>query len=99
MRTPRRVDVNQPEIVAFLRKMNAKVLILSDVGKGCPDILVGMHGKLALVEIKDGAKPLSAQKLTPCEQKFFEDWAGLPVYIVRNECDARNLIYRLRSPE
>jgi hypothetical protein len=39
--SPKRVDQNQSEIVAALRRVGCSVQILSDVGHGCPDLLVG----------------------------------------------------------
>ncbi len=73
---PRRIDANQVEIVKLARKMGISVLILSDVGKGCPDTLWGVNCQNYLVEIKDGSKPRSQQKLTHLEQKFFDEWRG-----------------------
>lgn len=76
-----RIDENQGEIVKSFRKLGASVLILSDVGKGCPDILVGIsdckgYKHNVLVEIKDGKKSPSQQKLTTLEKKFFDEWKG-----------------------
>jgi hypothetical protein len=71
-----RIDANQPAIVAALRKMGATVLHLHTIGKGAPDILIGYQGKNALVELKDGAKPPSARKLTPDEERFHAEWRG-----------------------
>ncbi len=73
---PKRVDENQKEIVKAFRDMGATVQILSAVGKGCPDLIVGMDGVNYLVEVKNGRKPPSAQKLTDCEQSFFDTWKG-----------------------
>ena len=73
---PRRTDANQTEIVKLLRQLGLSVFILSDVGKGCPDLMCGWNMHNYLVEIKDGAKPRSAQKLTAQEQKFFDEWQG-----------------------
>ena len=68
MRRAAKVDVNQPEIVAALRKIGAAVLITSQL-KNAFDILVGYQGRLYIMEIKDGAKPPSARKLTEGELK------------------------------
>lgn len=73
---PKRVDSNQKEITALFRKMGASVLVMSELGKGAPDLAVGMNGCTYLVELKDGSKSPSAQKLTPCEQLFFHTWNG-----------------------
>lgn len=91
-----RVDTNQREIVAALRQMGASVQLLHTVGAGCPDILVGWRGNGSgpvnlLVEIKDGAKPASARKLTPAEADFHAAWRG-QVAIVETIEDAIALL-------
>ncbi len=73
---PKRVDANQAEITKAFRVLGASVLILSSVGKGCPDIAVGYAGKTYLFEIKNGDAPKSQQKLTPAEDLFFNEWNG-----------------------
>ena len=75
-RMAKRTDSNQTVIVKCLRKLGCSVQILSDVGKGCPDIVVGYRGRNFLFEIKDGEKPPSARKLTEYEQYFFDTWNG-----------------------
>lgn len=81
-----RIDKNQPAIVALFRKLGASVLHLHTLGGGAPDIAVGYRGRNALVEIKDGDKPPSAQKLTPDEEAFHRDWRG-QVAIIRTEAE------------
>jgi hypothetical protein len=88
---PKRIDANQREIVAACRACGATVLILSNVGKGCPDLLIGYHGVNYLVEIKDGSKPPSQQKLTPAERLFFDSWRG-KAFIIRTVNDAIRLL-------
>jgi len=70
-----RVDKNQPEIVKAFRDLGWSVLIISQL-KNCADIIVSKNGKTIVVEIKDGEKPISAQKLTTGELKFKELWQG-----------------------
>ena len=84
---PKKVDKNQVEIVAALRKMGASVQHLHAVGKGCPDILAGIKNQNILIEIKDGKKPLSKQKLTPDQIKWHKEW-NWQVAIVRSVDDA-----------
>jgi hypothetical protein len=79
----RRVDANQKEVVKAFRDMGCTVLILSDMGKGCPDVVVGLNNCNYLVEIKNGKRPLSGQKLTFDEQAFFDTWRG-QVDIIRS---------------
>ena len=75
-----RVDANQPEIVKAFRDLGWSVLIISQL-KNCCDIVVGKHGENVLVEIKDGKKPPSQQKLTTGEDKFLSNWKGSWVVI------------------
>ena len=51
-------------------------LRLHAVGQGCPDILVGYAQKNHLLEIKDGAKAPSQQKLTPAQERWHAEWRG-----------------------
>lgn len=96
---PKRIDVNQPAIVKIFRELGCSVLILSDLGKGCPDILLGFRGKNYLIEIKNGARPKSGRTLTPAEMRFFEGWLG-QVDIIASEDEAIEFIkIRLRWDE
>jgi hypothetical protein len=81
------VDANQAEIVKALRQAGRSVVVLAKVGNGVPDLLVGWLGICTLLEVKDGAKPPSAQKLTPAEAEFHRTWRG-PVHIVRSVDEA-----------
>ena len=53
--------------------MGCTVQHLHTIGKGCPDILVGIKDINLLVEIKDGNKFPSERKLTTDEKKWFDD--------------------------
>ena len=68
----KRVDLNQSLIVQALRQAGATVQHLHTIGRGCPDLLVGIHGVNLLVEVKshDGAK------LTPDESRWHSQWRG-----------------------
>ena len=96
MRIAARTDRNQQEIVSAFRKFGCSVLILSQVGHGCPDILIGYRNKNALVEIKDGKKTASGKKLTQDEQKFHGEWRGLVVEVHDLE-DVINLVKALEK--
>jgi hypothetical protein len=80
MRRSAKVDGNQAEIVAALRKAGAHVQSLASVGKGCPDLLVSHRGKWHAMEIKDPAKPPSARKLTE-DQVAWHAQARAPVHV------------------
>ena len=76
MRRAAKVDDNQPEIIAALRKIGATVQPLHSVGSGCPDLLVGFRGANFALEIKDGSKPPSARKLTQDQVDWHGGWKG-----------------------
>lgn len=76
MRLRAAVDANQPEIVKALRKLGCTVLMLHQLGKGCPDILIGFRGKNLLAEIKDSSKVPSKRRLTTDEKEFHDMWRG-----------------------
>ena len=76
MRRKARVDDNQAEIVAALRKVGCSVLCLHQIGKGAPDIAVGIGGKNYFFELKDGKKVKSDRKLTDDELEFHAAWRG-----------------------
>lgn len=68
---PKRVDINQKEIVATLRACGFSVAHLHAVGKGCPDIVAGRFGVNYLIEIKS-----PKGKLTPAQIEFHDNWMG-----------------------
>ena len=94
-RRAERVDANQPEIVAMYRQMGCSVKHTHTL-KGFVDLVVGISGHNALVEVKDGTKPPSAQKLTDAEFRFHEGWRGNPPVIVRSAADVVEHVSRVR---
>lgn len=86
MRGIARVDDNQKEIVKAFRKLGWSVQVLSMVGKGCPDIVIGKNRFNLFVEIKDGSKSPSKRRLTPDQVVWHEEWQGL-VFIVESIVD------------
>lgn len=87
-----RTDANHAEIVSALRRCGCSVLSLASIGKGCPDLLVGIGDRNILLEIKsdDG-------KLTSMQQTWLLAWNG-PVRVVRNVDDALAAIGLLKQP-
>jgi hypothetical protein len=71
MRTRAKVDGNQGEIVAALRKLGATVQSLAALGKGCPDLLVGYAGRNYLLEIK-----IAGGKVRPDQADWHATWHG-----------------------
>lgn len=91
MKRSARVDNNQKEIVKALRSIGATVESLASVGCGVPDLLVGYHGTNYLLEVKDGEKPPSKQRLTPDETNWHLLWRGR-VAIVRTVEEAIEMV-------
>ena len=91
MRRAARVDANHAEIVYALLAVGCTVRSLAPLGKGAPDILVGVQGRNLLFEIKDGAKVPSARKLTEDEAEFHAGWRG-QVAVIESVDDALKAI-------
>ena len=91
MRYAARVDANQTQIVSALRAAGATVQLLSAVGQGCPDLLVGYQGNNILMEIKDGKKAPSDRKLTSDQIVWHSEWKGL-VFLVTSVDEALQLL-------
>lgn len=82
MRRAARTDGNQADIVSALRQCGASVQVLSAVGAGCPDLLVGYHGMALLMECKsEDGKP------TPEQVVWHRAWTG-HVAVVRSVDEA-----------
>ncbi|GAB3763573.1 hypothetical protein GCM10028796_17310 [Ramlibacter monticola] len=88
MRRAAKVDRNQPEIVAALRRIGADVFSLAAVGDGIPDLLVGFRGTTYLLEVKDGSKPPSARQLTDDQIKWHAAWRGGRCVVVSSIVEA-----------
>lgn len=86
MRRAAKVDINQTEIVEYLRSIGASVSITSAIGKGFPDLVVGFKGRNYLVEVKT-----PKGKLTEDQYAFAGNWKG-QIAIVRGIVDAADLL-------
>lgn len=71
-----KIDANQPEIIAALRKVGASVQPLHMVGDGCVDLLVGFRARNHCLEVKDGTKSPSARELTADQIRWHMEWRG-----------------------
>lgn len=91
MRRAAKVDANHTEIVYALLAVGCTVRSLAPLGKGAPDILVGVRGRNLLFEIKDGRKVPSARKLTDDEADFHAGWRG-QVAVVKSVDEALEAI-------
>ena len=86
-----RTDANQTAVVSALEAAGATVEII-----GLPvDLLIGINGRFAFLECKDGAKSPSRRKKTKVQEAFFAKFpesAGYPVFLVDSpECALRYL--------
>jgi len=89
----KRVDENQSDIVSGLRQLGMMVSDTHEVGKGFPDIVVGIHGLNILLEIKNDKMVPSKQKLTPEETIWHKAWKG-QIDIVKNIDEAVEVVNR-----
>jgi len=94
MRLAANIDANQPDVVRALRAAGASVTILSSVGHGVPDLLVGVRNVTTVFEIKDGAKPACRRKLTEDEEKWHAGWRGSK-YVVESVEQALQILASL----
>ena len=87
MRQAARVDASQPMIISALRKIGASVLLLHQVGRGVPDLLVWHRtlagvGRYLLMEIKERGKGPNDE-----QREFMASWPG-EIHIVHNVPEA-----------
>jgi hypothetical protein len=89
-----RVDAPTKAIREACQKAGAVWIDMTGDGSIGFDSLIAFRSKLYPVEVKDGAKPLSARKLTDTERKRSEQLArvGVTVHIVTSEIEALRLI-------
>jgi len=64
-------------MVKLLRELGYSVQLLSAVGKGVPDLLIGHKGVNYLMEIKNGPKA----KLTGPQPEWHRKWQGQVIVI------------------
>ncbi len=85
-----RIDANQREIVAALRKVGCIWIDCSGDPAIGFDGLVIRKGQIWIVEIKDGLKPPSARELTRREKLRHEELAvqGVKIHVVQSVEDA-----------
>ena len=94
MRRAAKVDDNQKEIVKAFRDLGCSVQHLHTVGKGCPDLVVGVYKVNVMVEVKDANKPKSKRELTDDEKTWHEAWKGW-VEVVETVEDCIALVNRV----
>lgn len=95
MRRRRRADATQPPIVAALRAAGRSVEVLSDVGRGVPDLLVGNDGETYLLEV-EVPKSTKGKSHRTLQVFWRERWLGRPVSIVTTPDEALAATRRTR---
>lgn len=76
MRRAANTDRSQQPIVKALRDIGASVQILSHVGQGVPDLLVGYRHVNVLLEVKNADDGPAKRALTVAEKDWHEAWGG-----------------------
>lgn len=80
-------DKNTSAIREAYEKGGASVAVLTGVGGGCPDLLVGFRGVDKLREVKrlpvPGVVKPSDAALRDSQEKFIRTWRGAAVLVVR----------------
>ena len=84
-----KIDQNQPIIIEALEAAGAKVLNLSRLGGGVPDLLVTVGQRFSFAEVKYGR-----EQLLPAQEDFAKDW---PVRVLRTPEDAIALVTALKA--
>lgn len=95
MRYAARVDANQATIVSAMRSVGASVWPI-----GLPvDLLVGVEGRTALVEIKTlvGKRAPKAARYTQLQRDFMAEWRGGTVATITDVDGALRLVAAMRE--
>jgi hypothetical protein len=90
--TAKRVDQNQAEIVQAMRDLGASVVDLHEVGKGCPDLLVGYRGFTVLIEIK-----MPGEKRNKRQLDWFALWRGGSAVVIETAAQAVDYLMELED--
>ena len=98
MRRDARIDDNHGLIRDFFRKAGAHWEDTFQQKNFCDGMLV-YRGVTVAVEIKDGSKPPSQQRLTEGEKRFSERWTahGGKYAVIRSLEDAQGLLNSIRG--
>lgn len=87
----RKIDLTQPEIVAFLRAVGMFVFSLASVGRGCPDLLCAYREHWYVVEVKTGTL---GWKYTTAQRRFHKE-ARAPIVVLTSVEDAEEWVRSL----
>ncbi len=90
MRLRGRTDANQSAIVSALRKVGCRVVDMSPLGGGVPDLLVSLPRRKALPDLVLMEVKTARGRLTRDQQTF--EAAGWPVFVVRSVAEALRIV-------
>ena len=99
MKRAANIDRNHTEIRLAFEGLGCSVQPLHQIGKGCPDLLVGVPGSPAfnlLVEVKGFPAHTEKGKLNPDQEAWHAWWNG-QVAVVRSLEDVGRLIKSLKT--
>ncbi len=91
----KRKDDNQDEIIKAFERLGCSVRSVHTI-PGALDLIVGCCDVDQRVEVKNGALPPSAQKLTLAEYKEIDRWLGRKPAIITSIDDVAALVAKLR---
>ena len=83
-------DAGHHAVVHHLKACGWSVTDLAQVGKGCPDLLIGRRGVTYLAEIKASAedtKDRRQRNLRESQRVWLREWRGGPVVVLRSPHD------------
>ncbi len=96
-RRANRIDGNHRLITDTFRAAGCSVQSLAEVGRGCPDLLIGVNKQTTfVVEVKDPAQPDSKRGLRPSQQEWHAKWRGAS-WIVETSDQALRLVDHYRT--
>lgn len=82
MRKRARKDANHDAMVRELRQCGCSVLETHQLGGEAPDLVVGLHGVTALVEVKP-LGPVTHKARVARQTATLDAWRGGPAFIAR----------------
>lgn len=90
-------DSNHDQVVRELRAQGATVLETHALGNGLPDLIVGLNGVTALVELKNGSRDHQTirekRERLARQAAYLEAWRGGPAFVATSTDD---VLTRLR---
>ena len=83
-------DARRAALIAAFEDAGATVVSLARVGGGCPDLLIGYQGQIALCETQGPGAPLSDERLA-----WYGAWRGPAVTVLRSTEDVARVLEAL----